>query len=188
MLCFLSICQITLASVTMAVYKSLFLEEQWEGQIGGEQKDLIKKNGKFYITNERGEKQEVEEDQIQNKKFIKSPLPQVPAAGYTGRGDNYSKMSLQWIRWEEHKLGRPIQNALSNRGEYRVMGASQQYRLDGFDEVTKTAYEFNGQVWFISCVYSYADVLREKNRALSKSCYIITDAGGMDVIVRRTGP
>ena len=141
-----SFLKITLASVTLAVYKTLFMEEEWTGIVNGEDVNLIKKNGRFYTLN-GGEKREIDEQQIQQKRFVKSPLPHVPAAGYTGRGDNYSKQSIQWLKWVEKDLGRSLQTALSNEGEYRVRGASRLYRLDGFDAATKTAYEFHGCRW-----------------------------------------
>ncbi len=129
----------------MSVFKTLFMEEKWELMVDGNKVDAIKKNGKFYETRVNGKTgAEIDIMKIQKKHFVKSPLPQMPASGYTGRGDNYSKMSLEWLKWTEKELGRPLQTALSDEGEHRVLGASRRYRVDGYDAKTHTAYEFHG--------------------------------------------
>ena len=111
----------------------------------GKKVDAIKKNGKFFEVGEnRSPGSQIDEMKIQKQHFVKSPLPQMPASGYTGRGDNYSKASLEWLKWTEKELGKPLQTALSDEGEHRVFGAQHRYRIDGFDPDTKTAFEYHG--------------------------------------------
>ena len=143
---------ITLASLTMGVYKSLFLTEIYSVQLPGEPNgnpcmvskcrgtyNRIDKNG------ELGEKIEISDEM--KAAFVKSTLPQMPAQGYTGRGDNFSSVSLKWLRWIEVETGTQLQHALSDKGEYRVQVDGATYRADGYDAATKTIYEFYGQVY-----------------------------------------
>ena len=53
---------------------------------------------------------------------------------------NHSHVSLEWLHWEDSKLHR-IQHA-RNKGEFRIPNSN--YTVDGYDEVTKTVYEFQG--------------------------------------------
>lgn len=53
---------------------------------------------------------------------------------------NHSHVSLEWLHWEDSKFQR-IQHA-PNIGQYRIPNTN--YTVDGYDEVTKTVYEFQG--------------------------------------------
>ena len=50
--------------------------------------------------------------------------------------------ALKWLAWLEHSTGVKIQHA-GNGGEVKI----RPYKVDGFDPVTNTVYEFYG------CVY-----------------------------------
>ena len=56
---------------------------------------------------------------------------------------NHSHVSLEWLHWEDSKHHR-IQHA-KNKGEFRIPNTN--YTVDGYDEVTKTVYEFQGCFW-----------------------------------------
>ena len=129
--------------------RSLFMTEDYELLVNGGKMKAVYKGGQFYAVNAHGQadmSRPIEEDTIQEKTFLKSCIPQAPVAGYTGRGDNYSKVSLEWLKWVEHSLGRPLQTALSDEGEYEIVTEGRKYRVDGYDEETGTVYEFNGWV------------------------------------------
>ena len=56
---------------------------------------------------------------------------------------NHSNVSLEWLHWEDSKLDR-IQHA-RNKGEFCIPNTN--YTVDGYDEATKTVYEFQGCFW-----------------------------------------
>ena len=58
-----------------------------------------------------------------------------------GLNTNHSNVSLEWLHWEDSKL-RMIQHA-RNKREY----PNTNYTVDGYDEVTKTVFEFQGCFW-----------------------------------------
>ena len=149
---------VTIASVCMGVFKSLFLK--------GKEKIQITKDGdtKWYdIEHLRGlqvvnveeeswvslvDLQHDENVQIGKRQF-ESPIAVVPSQGYTKR-DNYSKVSIQWLEWlmeKSRQRGNPIHisHAL-NGGEYQIPGTN--YRCDGFVPSPTgkgTVYEFYGK-------------------------------------------
>ena len=143
---------ITLASLTMGVYKSLFMTETcFVEEQNGQSRFACKRNGGFWQIDDKGgvgEKMEISDGM--KVTFVKSPLPQMPAQGYTGRGDNYSSVSIKWIKWIEHESGRHLQHALSDKGEYRVQVDGTTYRADGYDATTNTIYEFYGYVYILT--------------------------------------
>lgn len=57
---------------------------------------------------------------------------------------NYSKASLQWLRYIEFSSGQYIQHA-ENGGEYQIPGT--RLRVDGYCKNTNTVYEFHGDYW-----------------------------------------
>ena len=112
----------TIASVTMAVFKENFLEEQYD--VDGEIFDVC---GGLDMP---------------NKQFLNSKLALTPATGYVNR-DNYSRDSILWLEWLMSEHGIKIQHALNGKGEHRI----QNYRVDGFCEATKTIFEYQGCLW-----------------------------------------
>ena len=156
--------QITIASVCMKVFKSKFLSENWEVKLKKDGKvldwvpaTLLDDNMTITLNQQLFNCKQIQEMGyiIEEKKFVNSPIAQVPSYGYTSR-DTFSKCSIQWLEWymkEQRNDGNPIhiQHAL-NGGEITLPGT--RYRLDGFSEKTKTAFEFNGCV-FHGCSSCY---------------------------------
>ena len=81
-----------------------------------------------------------------------------PPRGWFGAQTNHSLTARKWLSFENHMrqlesedtenpvLGDRIRHA-DNGGEVRVFTPAQSYLVDGYDEVTKTVYEFNGCLW-----------------------------------------
>ena len=65
----------------------------------------------------------------------------VPHNGYNN--DNQSVKALQWLKWIEHRDGRPLRHARTTGGEKHF----GPYKVDGWDETSKIAYEFYGCLW-----------------------------------------
>lgn len=145
---------VTIASVCMGIFKSLFLK--------GKNKIQITKDGEtdcyeieylkgLEVVNIEGSWVSVidlknDENVHVGKRDFKSPIAVVPSQGYTKR-DNYSKISIQWLEWlmeKSRQRGNPIRisHAL-NGGEYQIPGTN--YRCDGFVHNSSgkgTIYEF----------------------------------------------
>ena len=66
-----------------------------------------------------------------------------PLQGWRAR-TNHSHVAMQWLRWVEAQLDRPLQHA-RNKGEFRIPGT--RYTVDGYDATTRTVYEFHGCYW-----------------------------------------
>ncbi len=101
----------------------------------------------FYHSSEKGRpdlERPLDPTLILDKDFIKSEIPQAPAAWYTGQGDNYSKVSLDWLKWMDHDMGKPLQSALSDEGEHVIRVGEKAYQVDGFEKESSTVLEFDG--------------------------------------------
>ncbi|XP_034236318.1 uncharacterized protein LOC117642344 [Thrips palmi] len=79
----------------------------------------------------------------------------VPPGGYHGRGKQ-SHAALQWLDWEQHKLGQSIKTIYTDR-EVRILGKA----VDGYVEVSlptggveRRVYQFHGDYWH-SCPRHY---------------------------------
>ena len=80
--------------------------------------------------------------QMFRRKFLRpDTIALVPHSGYDN--DTHSVEALQWLKWIEHRLGRELQHARSLGGEKHI----GPYKVDGWDETTKTVYEFYGCLW-----------------------------------------
>lgn len=125
---------VTIASLAMKIFRTRFLWEEWsvkvkdnEGSVSdwitarvqNETWSTLREN-KWVNINDQGLT-------IQDKRFVSSPIAQVPSEGYTKR-DTYSKASIQWLEWLSQRKGVKIDHAL-NGGEFRVPGT--RYRADG---------------------------------------------------------
>ena len=138
---------LTIASVCMATFKHKFLVEEWEVKLEGSDVSYyaILKEGKLKVLVD-GQWVPAESLKIAKEQFLRTPLGQVPAAGYV-KHDNHSKESLQWLEWIMHTEQQKgtdihIQHALNGVGEYRIPGT--KYRADGWCVETNTIYEFYG--------------------------------------------
>ena len=148
---------VTIASVCMGIYKTLFLKHNIDVEVTRDQTSTwhtldyfegvkgIWLDGKWVALSDL-EKEECTEV---GKRRMKSPIAVVPSQGYVSK-DNYSKISIQWLEWLMHrnrKRGTPvhIRHAL-NGGEYCIPDTT--YRCDGFAENPNgkgTIYEFYGK-------------------------------------------
>ena len=124
---------VTIASVSMAVYKTLFLTETWKADVLGDDGQTIVSPGQS-VTLLRGEYfwngDRIEERRLSKPRFVSSPLAHVPSDGYVRR-DQFSKISIIWLEYMSQKTGLPIQHAL-NGGEKRVQCGGAVYHLDGY--------------------------------------------------------
>ncbi|KAK3104555.1 hypothetical protein FSP39_004928 [Pinctada imbricata] len=147
---------VTIASVCMGIFKTLFLKEEHEREIINlrnnkslwypvthiNQKENILVDGSLIPAEELSNDEHLKLGGI---RFGKSPIAVVPSNGYH-TNTNFSKSSIQWLEWlmekAKHK-GSPIQiqHAL-NQGEFKVQGTN--YRCDGYDRTNNTIYEYYG--------------------------------------------
>uniref|UniRef100_A0A8W8MKN2 Uncharacterized protein n=1 Tax=Magallana gigas TaxID=29159 RepID=A0A8W8MKN2_MAGGI len=150
---------VTIASVCMGIYKTLFLKHNTEVEITKDQTSTWHALDKFEgVQGVRLDEDwialsdlEKEENTEVGKQRLTSPIAVVPSQGYVSK-DNYSKISIQWLEWimqRSRQRGTPvhIRHAL-NGGEYHVPDTN--YRCDGFAENPQgkdTIYELYG------CVY-----------------------------------
>ncbi|XP_062620655.1 uncharacterized protein LOC134282247 [Saccostrea cucullata] len=150
---------VTIASVCMGIFKSLFLKGKYKIEITKDGEcswyDVHTLEGIEVINIEDSWTSLIDlrkEENIQiGRRHFKSPIAVVPSQGYTKR-DNYSKISIQWLEWlmeKSRQRGNPlsISHAL-NGGEYHVPGTN--YRCDGFVQSPNgkgTIYEFYGCVF-----------------------------------------
>lgn len=152
---------VTIASACQAIYRELFLEEEYETYVTDVQtKERSKRPTKFeqevkriqLPTGECAAVDTVDSSRYHIGKtvFVKSPIALVPSEGYNT--DTFSKASIEWLEWTMEKARRrgrrlEIKHAL-NGGEHTVQGT--RYKLEGFDAETKTAYEFHGESHLIT--------------------------------------
>ena len=135
---------VTIASVCMAVYRYIFLEEQWVFKMPDGSQIPAAKIKSALIPNTPGG----------TAVFQNSSIGKIPAGGYSGR-DMYSQNSIRWLEWEATQRGIQIQHAL-NGGEVKVPdGKGGYYKLDGCSG--SIAFEYNGCVWH-GCPYCYTDL------------------------------
>ncbi len=149
---------ITIASTCMAVYKTMFLEEDYQvklekscdgdGETGWLSSTCKGDKWRVCYDGEWVDLSELDGYSIKAKKFECSPLAQVSSSGYSSR-DNYSKTSIEWLEYLVEKsqtTGKPIhiRHAL-NGGELRI--PATRYRVDGYCSESNTVYEFNGCLW-----------------------------------------
>lgn len=152
---------VTIASVCMGIYKTLFLKHNTEVEITKDQTSTCHALDKFEgVQGVRIAKEywialsdlEKEENTEVGKQRLTSPIAAVPSQGYVSK-DNYSKISIQWLEWimkRSRQRGTPvhIRHAL-NGGEYHVPDTN--YRCDGFAENPQgkgTIYEFYGKTFY----------------------------------------
>ena len=153
---------VTIASVCMGIFKTLFLKGKRTIEITKD--NLTNEYDIHYLGGLEGViidgswtslgDLKIDENAQIGKCHFKSPIAVVPSQGYTRR-DNYSKISIQWLEWlmeKSRQKGDPmvISHAL-NGGEYQIPGTN--YRCDGFVKSPHgkgTIYEFYGKsLYFI---------------------------------------
>ena len=95
---------------------------------------------------------------------------------------NHSKVALEWLHWEDSKLHR-VQHA-RNKGEFRIPNTN--YTADGYDEVTKTVYEFQGCFWHgcRSCYPNRSETHRRLEDRTMEDVYICMQRKVFDLASR----
>jgi len=142
---------ISAASVTMAVFKTNFLENIVEVKLSNNQTvETIKKAG-VYRNSATGE---IISD-IKQIIFRKSKIACVPSTGYVSN-TTYSQASIEYLEWITHTTGKRIRNGLNGKGEVKI----GTYYVDGLCEETKEVYDIT--------VASFMDVL---NVTLTNAMY-----------------
>ena len=123
---------VTIASLTMGIFKSKFLREEFDIEITTLTSDHVEWKHMKYTENgfdvwhddcwvsSEAYLATHTDHRFGNKKFVRSPIAHVPSEGYTKRY-NYSKSSIIWLNWIMKKENIFIQHAL-NSGEYSIPG------------------------------------------------------------------
>ena len=163
----------TIASVCMAVYKGKYFAECRQVEAKHKQSGAV---ARVAITSQNNDKVYVLDGSViaQNELastwsydpsngVLTSAIARVPTAGYGV--DQYSAVSILWLQWLNVSEHLSIQHALNNR-EHQVPGS--KYKLDGYDPVTHTAYEFNGCL-FHGCPQCFPD--RQMKHPLTRQSY-----------------
>lgn len=85
-----------------------------------------------------------------------------PQNGWRGNRVNQSKVALEWLYFENWKLGGGSRvRHVRNGGEVKVLTPAEEYFVDGFDERTNTVYEFFG------CKNCF-----KTNRSVRRNCHL----------------
>ena len=158
---------LTIASVCMKIYKTLFLEEL--GLVGVKfnqsptsvENEILTveckvKGGKWKIFYNNSWVAETDMLAIfsidkSTYQFKSSPIATVSHK----HKDQFSKVSIQWLKLMEYQHNITIQHAL-NGGEKKIILDGHHYRLDGFCEKTNTCYEYHGCIYH-GCVTCYSE-------------------------------
>lgn len=146
---------VTIASVCMAIYKTLFLNEEIEIEIKNSELDnpslwytvkfdeqnleFVNMNGVNVYIHDLLKDSKIA---VGENRFLKIPIAVVPSTGYSS--NDYSKISIQWLEWimeQKRRQGTPIfiQHALN--GE-EILIPTTNYRCNGFsnENGTQTIY------------------------------------------------
>ena len=67
-----------------------------------------------------------------------------PLKGWRGANFSHSKAALEWLFFEDFKLGPNRLRHVRNRGEQKVIAQGEAMFVDGYDEATKTVFESHG--------------------------------------------
>ena len=78
---------------------------------------------------------------------------------------NQSKVALEWLCYEDWKLGGNRLRHVRNGGEQKVLTPAEATFVDGYDEMTKTAYEFHG------CFYHGCRQCFPNQRQKTRNCH-----------------
>lgn len=96
-----------------------------------------------------------------------------PLNGWRGNQVNQSKVALEWLCFEDWKLGGNRLRHLRNGEEQKVLTPAEAMFVDGYDEATKTVYEFHG-CFYHGCVKCFPNNRHRKHilmrMANSKCC------------------
>ena len=129
---------LTIASVAHAVFYFLCLPEDYYERNQAASR-AIKHAGVWHSQNGA-----TLQPPLQDPVFNSSPLGRVPAKGYYTK-DKFSRAAIVWLEFIATSENIYIQHAL-NEGEMRIP-APHTLRVDGYDKLNNTIYEFYGCLW-----------------------------------------
>ena len=151
--------QVTAAGVSHAIYRAKMIPEEWRVLIkeedpsegGNESEKWVNgraQDGVLLVEINPGEWIREDRVQVLRKKFISTPIAQIPLGGYAPR-ENYSKISITWLKWMEHlkrtQGNDPLHNirhACSVNGEERIArprgGPGREHTIKWTDFLKKT--------------------------------------------------
>ena len=145
---------LTLASFCMRTFKTNFLEEKWLYSFKDGSTEPVTKLGGT-LTLPLGEQLNPDDPNITSKQFLESPIAFLPP-DVVDDSQNFSNVSIEWLRYMEYKYNILIQSAVRN-GEVKFpKGGGKYYYADGYHEASKTIFEFNGCA-FHGCITCYPD-------------------------------
>ena len=79
-----------------------------------------------------------------------------PLNGWCGANVNESTTALEWLCFEDFKLGGNKLRHVRNVGEEKVITQGEALFVDGYDETTKTVYAFHG-CFYRRCVKCFSN-------------------------------
>ena len=91
-------------------------------------------------------------------------LASEPVSGWQTQGKPHSLAALEWLTYLDRKPDVNIRHA-RNGGEHVILRGDKTYYVDGYDEQTRTVYEFNGCFWH-GCPKCFPD----RDRTRHKMC------------------
>jgi len=93
---------VTIPSVCMAIFKSMFLQEEWE-VVTHEESSLAaseqRSPKKMHVTKKGGQYHGVEVKDMAEKSFVQSDIVLSPYKGYAFSGKQWSPDSILWLEW-----------------------------------------------------------------------------------------
>ena len=91
---------------------------------------------------------------------------------------NQSHAALKWLYWEENKLVKsdllPRIAHVGNRGERTLMHGTKSFLVDGYDEQTRTVYEFQG-CFYHECLRCFPNRSMKHPIHLNKTMYDVRE-------------
>lgn len=95
-----------------------------------------------------------------------------PQNGWRGNRVNQSKVVLEWLYFEDWKLGGVSRvRHVRNGGEVKVLTLAKEYFVDRFDERTNTVYEFFG-CYYHGCKNCFKTNCFKTNRSVRRNCHL----------------
>ena len=85
--------------------------------------------------------------------------------GWRGNQVNQSKVALEWLCYEDFKLGGNRLHDVRNGGEKKVLTPAEAMFVDGYDEESKTVYQFQG-CFYHGCIKGFPN-----NRHRKHNCH-----------------
>lgn len=82
-----------------------------------------------------------------NHQMVPKTIAVEPIHGWGGLKIKQSKIALEWLYWEDQKLGGNRIKHTRNGGEQVLQVKGGLVTVDGFDPLSKTVFEFHGCLW-----------------------------------------